>query len=68
MSLRNDVAPFDETPHARRLVLAPPSWWFWVKAGIGFAAGLGIVFAVGIVLYVRLLLPLYFRYLLFARY
>ena len=31
------------------------SWWFWVKAGIGFSVGAGVVYIAGILLWLQLL-------------
>ena len=40
------------------------SWWFWVKAGIGFTLGGGFVTVVSVLVYVRFLLPIYLRWML----
>lgn len=36
-----------------------PSWWFWVKAGMGFTLGAGIVTIVSVMLYWLLLVNIF---------
>lgn len=37
------------------------SFWFWVKAGIGFTFGAGLVSMAGILVWVFVVLPFYVR-------
>jgi hypothetical protein len=37
------------------------TWWFWIKAGIGFSAGASIVGFIAMVLWAQVLFPLYLR-------
>lgn len=37
------------------------TWWFWVKAGIGFSTGAAIVTLLGLVLWIKVLAVWYLR-------
>jgi hypothetical protein len=37
------------------------TWWFWVKAGIGFSTGAAVVTLIGMVLWIKVLAVWYLR-------
>lgn len=40
------------------------SWWFWIKAGLGFTFGASIIAVVGGAVWVFIIAPLFLRILL----
>ena len=46
-----------------QLGIADLSWWFWVKAGMGFTFGAGVMSVIAVMLYFALLATLGFAWL-----
>jgi hypothetical protein len=55
-SQRREESPSSVPTLSDRFSLAPLSWWFWVKAGMGFTLGAGFVSLVALAVWRILLL------------
>ncbi len=59
LGLRNTGEPISFVSEPLRV--SPLTWWFWVKAGIGFSVGVVITFTVAWIFYMRFILPAVLR-------
>lgn len=56
LPLRLSDAPSAHTVYNAGISVENMTWWFWIKAGMGFAIGSGVVYVVAMLVWTWILL------------